>query len=87
MTALAHEALSPGAQHYSGVLRELLALKLVDALAALEAANEAADAVPADSSGDAYERAHFDLRTAQIEVDRITDQLGLRERYSGRAAQ
>ena len=78
------EPISPRARHYDDQFRTLLALKLVDALRALEAAQEAADAASVTSPGDGYERAWFDLRTAQIEVDRITDQLGLRGRYSGR---
>lgn len=97
MSALAHEALSPAAQRADDKLHELLALKLVDALAALEAAKVASDDAhkalrllpPYEFArafpGDKLEKIDLSLTDARVEAYLVMGQLGLDARKVGEA--
>lgn len=65
------------AAHYAGLLDELHAMRILDAIRALEMAKRAADAADVFSTGDDYERAHHDLKTAQVELWRVLDAAGI----------
>jgi putative hemolysin len=69
--------ISAAAAHYTGVLDQALAEKLVASLRRTTRAQADANKASVVCSSSDYEIAHHDLRTEQIEFWRIVDQLGI----------
>lgn len=71
------QTLSPAAQWYTGQLEQVLAEKLVASLRRTTRAQADANKASTICSSSDYEIAHHDLRTEQIELGRLLDQLGI----------
>ena len=80
MNALHHPAV-----HYSGLLRAVLADKLVDALAVLEQAHVDADQARRFCGPGDQQKCDLAELDARVEVFRIMDQLGFNARIMGSA--
>ena len=69
--------ISAAAAHYTGLLDQALAEKLVASLRRTTRAQADANKASVMCSSSDYEAVHHDLKTEQIEFWRIVDQLGI----------